>query len=251
LTAQTWDSESYAKNARFVTDLGAPVLALLDPRPGECILDLGCGDGVLTKQIADLGCKVVGIDSSPDFVASARRLGLDIIEKDAANLSFGPQFDAVFSNAALHWMTDAGAVIDGVVRSLRPKGRFVAEMGGHNCIKTIQSALIDELDRRGHDGKAADPWYFPTVEDYAARLAAAEFEVRYIALIPRPTPLPGDVIGWLATFARSFTAVLPPEERAEYLECVRQRVKPHLSDAHGNWTADYVRLRFAAHLTHR
>jgi trans-aconitate methyltransferase len=114
LTPQTWNSDTYAKNARFVTDLGAPVLALLDPKPGERILDLGCGDGVLTKRIADLGCTVVGVDSSPDFVASAKKLGLKIIERNACYLTFSPEFDAVFSNAAPHWMKDAGAVIAGV-----------------------------------------------------------------------------------------------------------------------------------------
>jgi SAM-dependent methyltransferase len=204
--------------------------------------------GVLTKKIAALGCKLVGLDSSADFVASARKLELEVIEKNAYDMDFGPRFDAVFSNAALHWMKHADIVIGNVARALRPKGRFVAEMGGHNCVKTLQSALIEELDRRGHDGEAANPWYFPTVEDYGARLAAAGFDVRYIALIPRPTLLPGDVMGFLVTFAGCFTAVLPQAEREEYLECVRQRVRPQLCDAKGNWTADYVRLRFEAHL---
>jgi SAM-dependent methyltransferase len=247
---QTWNSESYDKNARFVTDLGAPVLALLNPRPGERILDLGCGDGVLTKKIADLGCKVVGIDSSANFVAAARKLDLEIVEKNAYALDFGPIFDAVFSNAALHWMKDADAVIGGVARALRPAGRFVAEFGGHQCVNTIRIALIEELDHRGYDGRAADPWYFPTTEEYSARLVAAGFDVRYIALIPRPTPLPGDIKGWLATFSGCFTAALSSAEREEYLESVGRRIKPHLCDANGNWTADYVRLRFEAHLSH-
>jgi trans-aconitate methyltransferase len=250
MTTQTWDSEGYATNARFVTDLGAPVLALLNPRPGEHILDLGCGDGVLTKKIADVGCRVVGVDSSADFVAAARKLGLEVLEMNVYELDFGPVFDAVFSNAALHWMKDADRVIRTVARSLRSKGRFVAEFGGHQCVKTIQFALIDELDRRGYDGRAADPWYFPTVEDYRARLVGAGFSVAYIALIPRPTPLPGDITGWLTTFSGCFTAVLPAEERAEYLEAVRQRIKPHLCDAQGKWIADYVRLRFEAYLSH-
>jgi trans-aconitate methyltransferase len=250
MTAQTWNSEGYAENARFVTDLGAPVLALLAPRPGEHILDLGCGDGVLTKKIADLGCKVVGVDSSSAFVASAKTLGLEVIEKNASDLDFDRSFDAVFSNAALHWMKDADVVIGRVARALRPKGRFVAEMGGDGCVKTILSALIDELDARGHDGQAANPWYFPTVEDYGARLAAAGFDVRYIERIPRPTPLPGDVMGWLITFSSCFATELPRAEREDYLECVRQRIKPQLRDANGNWTADYVRLRFEAHLRH-
>ncbi len=249
MTAQTWSSEGYAKNARFVTDLGSPVLELLAPRPGEHILDVGCGDGVLTKKIADLGCNVVGIDSSADFVASARKLGLTVVEKSASNMDFDACFDAVFSNAALHWMKDADAVIGRVAGALLPNGRFVAEMGGHGCVKTLVSALIEALDCRGHDGQAANPWYFPTVEDYGGRLAAAGFDVRYIALIPRPTPLPGDVMGWLTTFCGSFTAVLPEVDRAGFLECVRERVKQELCDATGTWTADYVRLRFAAHLT--
>jgi trans-aconitate methyltransferase len=249
VVTQTWNSEQYAQNARFVTDLGAPVLELLAPQPGERILDVGCGDGVLTKKIADLGCEVVGLDASANFVASARKLGLDVVQRSAAEMEFDACFDAVFSNAALHWMKDADAVIQRVARALRPKGRFVAEMGGYNCVKTLQSALIEELDRRGYDGAAANPWYFPTPEDYGKRLETAGFEVRYIVLIPRPTPLPGDVMGWLTTFSSCFTASLPEVDREEYLLSVRDRVKPRLCDAAGKWTADYVRLRFEAHLT--
>jgi SAM-dependent methyltransferase len=248
MSTQTWNSEGYAKNARFVTDLGAPVLELLAARPGEHILDVGCGDGVLTKKIADLGCNVIGVDLSSDFVRSARKLGLTVVEMSASHMDFGPRFDAAFSNAALHWMKDADRVIERIARSLRPGGRFVAEMGGRGCVKTLLTALIEELGRRGFDGHAANPWYFPTAEDYAGRLAAAGFDVRYIALIPRPTPLPGDVLGWLTTFAGCFTAVLPERDRADYLECVRERLKPELCDSTGQWTADYVRLRFAAHL---
>jgi trans-aconitate methyltransferase len=247
-TAQTWNTAGYDQHARFVTDLGMPVLELLAPKPGEHILDVGCGDGVLTQKIAAHGCRVVGLDSSANFVASAAELGFEVIEKSAYEMEFDPVFDAVFSNAALHWMKDADRVIGNVARSLRPKGRFVAEMGGYGCVKTLQSALIEELDRRGHGGQAANPWYFPTPEDYGARLSAAGFDVRYIALIPRPTPLPGDAMGWLVTFCGSFTSVLPPAEREDYLDCVRRRIKPQLCDANGKWTADYVRLRFEAHL---
>jgi trans-aconitate methyltransferase len=249
MTTQTWNSESYARNARFVTDLGAPVLDLLAPRPGEHILDVGCGDGVLTRKIADMGCEVVGLDSSPDFASSARKRGLTIVQESAVKMDFSSRFNAVFSNAALHWMKEADTVIANVARALLPNGRFVAEMGGHGCVKTLLSALIEELDRRGHDGHAANPWYFPTVEDYGGRLAAAGFDVRYIALIPRPTPLPGDIMGWLTTFCGCFTTVLPEADRTDYLECVRERIKPDLCDAAGKWTADYVRLRFAAHLS--
>jgi trans-aconitate methyltransferase len=248
MTTQTWNAKEYAKNARFVSDLGMPVLELLAPRPGEQILDLGCGDGILTKKIADRGCKVLGIDSSANFVASARKLGLDVMEMSVYDMEFGPHFDAAFSNAALHWMKDADGVIRRVARALRPNGRFVAEMGGHGNVGVIHTALVEELNDRGYDGEAANPWYLPTASDYGARLSAGGFKVNYIALIPRPTPLPGDVMGWLTTFAGSFTGVLPAAERAEYLTRVRERIRPQLCDAQGNWTADYVRLRFEAHL---
>jgi trans-aconitate methyltransferase len=248
MTAQTWNAAGYDKNARFVSDLGASVLLLLAPKPNQRILDIGCGDGVLTKKIADAGSTVVGLDSSPDLCRAARSLGLDVVESSASDMQFSQEFDAVFSNAALHWMKDAGRVVSNVARALRSNGRFVAEMGGYNCVKTIQGALIDELKRRGHDGDAANPWYFPTPQQYTAHLEAAGFDVRYIKLIPRPTPLPGDIMGWLTTFSHCFTALLPPAERPDYLESVRARIKPHLCDVEGNWTADYVRLRFEAYL---
>jgi trans-aconitate methyltransferase len=243
---QTWNPDVYARNARFVSELGQPVVELLAPRPAERILDLGCGDGALTRRLADLGCEVIGVDASAAQVAAARALGLDARVADGHALDFHGEFDAVFSNAALHWMRDAPRVLAGVHRALRPGGRFVAECGGDGCVATIHRALVEALDARGHDGRAATPWYFPTADDYGEKLTAAGFAVRYIALIPRPTPLPGDILGWLETFAESFTRVLPAPERAAYLQEVRARVQPALCDAAGAWTADYVRLRFAA-----
>lgn len=243
---QTWDPERYATNARFVADLGQPVVELLAPKRGERILDLGCGDGVLTQRLAELGCEVVGADASPALIAAARGLGLDARVIDGHALDFDGEFDAVFSNAALHWMKDPPRVIAGVHRALRPGGRFVAELGGAGCVETIHRALIEALDRRGVAGAAVSPWYFPTPEAYGALLAAGGFAVTSIALIPRPTPLPGDIAGWLETFAESFTRALPIGDRAAYLDEVRAAVKPRLCDADGRWTADYVRLRFAA-----
>lgn len=245
--AQTWDPDSYAKNARFVADRGAPVVELLAPLRGQRILDLGCGDGVLTRKLAELGCDVIGVDASEALVRRARELGVDARVMDGEALEpFDVAFDAVFSNAALHWMKAADRVLAGVYRALRPGGRFVAEFGGHRCVETLHRALIAALDRRGYDGRAASPWYFPDTEEYGARLVAAGFEIESIQLIPRPTALPGDVMGWLETFAGSFTRVLPDAERQGYLEEVREATRPHLCDATGAWTADYVRLRFAA-----
>jgi trans-aconitate methyltransferase len=245
-TAQTWDPERYARNARFVSDLGAPVVELLGPRPGERILDLGCGDGVLTQQLEQIGCRVIGVDASAQQIAAARARGLEAYVAAGEELTFDDEFDAVFSNAALHWMKDADRVIDGVWRALAPGGRFVAEMGGDGCVATIVAALSDALARRGIDAARVHPWYFPTVADYRARLERRGFVVTSIALIPRPTPLPGDVTGWLETFAESFTGALPEGERAAFLAEVQEALRPKLCNADGRWTADYVRLRFAA-----
>lgn len=246
IAEQTWDPHRYARNARFVSDLTAAVLELLAPKAGERILDLGCGDGVLTAKLAAMGCDVVGVDGSDAQIEAARKLGLDARVMDGEKLTFLGEFDAIFSNAALHWMRDPEAVIRGVWQALRPNGRFVAEFGGHGCVAKIKKALVEALNGRGLDGQAAVPWYFPTVEEYSALLKKARFTIGYIALVPRPTPLPGDVTGWLETFAESFTACLPADERPAYLAEVRDALRPELMNAEGVWIADYVRLRFAA-----
>ena len=244
---QTWDPERYARNARFVADLGAPVLELLAARPGERILDLGCGDGALTIKLVELGCEVVGVDASALQIEAAKKVGLNAHVMNGENLTFENEFDAVFSNAALHWMRNApDKVITGVHRALKPGGRFVAECGGYGCVAKIKSALVAALNRRGIDGEAAIPWYFPTVEDYSARLTKGGFAPTYIALIPRPTPLPGDVTAWLETFAENFTRPLATADRPAFLAEVQESLRPQLCDAEGKWTADYVRLRFSA-----
>jgi SAM-dependent methyltransferase len=245
-STQTWDPERYARNARFVSELGMPVVHLLAPRPGERILDLGCGDGVLAAKLAEIGCKVVGVDASEMQVAAARKLGVEARVISGEALPFRDEFDAVFSNAALHWMLRPEDVIAGVWHALRRGGRFVAEMGGRGCVETIKLALLAALARRGINGESLVPWYFPTIEDYSARLRKAGFVISYIALFPRPTPLPGDVAAWLETFAENFLRALPPSERPVFLQELREELRPKLCDANGHWTADYVRLRFAA-----
>lgn len=245
-TAQTWDPASYARNARFVSDLGSPVVEMLAPKPGERILDLGCGDGVLTKRLADLGCEVTAIDSSVPQIEAARKLGLNAFVISGEDLPYNEEFDAVFSNAVLHWIRRTDVMLAGVYRALKPDGRFVAECGGHGCIRKIRTALVQALNSRGFNGEARIPWYFPTPGDYATRLERAGFRVDTIALIPRPTPLPGDIIDYLETFARNFFQGFSDEARNEYLQEVRAILEPQLRDADGRWVADYVRLRFAA-----
>jgi trans-aconitate methyltransferase len=219
---------------------------LLAPRSDERILDLGCGDGVLTQKLVEVGCEVVAVDSSAPQVEAARKLGLDAHVMSGEALPFAEEFDAVFSNAVLHWIKNADPMIAGVYRSLKPGGRFVAECGGYGCVRKVQTALVEALNRRGTDGEARVPWYFPTPGDYATRLERAGFRVDSIALIPRPTPLPGDIIAWLEVFAQVFLHGLSDAERQEYLQEVRSALEPQLRESSGTWVADYVRLRFAA-----
>jgi trans-aconitate methyltransferase len=243
---QHWDPDRYARNARFVADLGLPVLELLAPQAGERILDLGCGDGPLTERIAELGVQVVGVDASAEQIAAARARGLDARVVNGQALAFDQEFDAVFSNAALHWMLDPDAAIDGVWRALKPGGRFVGEMGGAGNVHFIVTALVAALDRRGLDGRAAICWYFPTPEQYGGKLEARGFRVDSIELIPRMTPLPGEMAGWLETFAENFLARLAEADRPAMIAEVSEALAPDLRDPDGNWSADYVRLRFAA-----
>lgn len=248
MTAQDWNPERYAANARFVSDLGQPVLALLAPQPGERILDLGCGDGALTQKLVEYGCETVGVDASPEFIQAARERGLDARVMDGQQLDFDNEFDAAFSNAAMHWMKRADDVLAGVRRALKARGRFVGEFGGGDNVATIRAALHATLERRGVSAHAVDPWYFPTADEYASKLRAHDFAVHSIELFPRPTPLPGDMVAWLRTFGESFLAALPEPARVDFFEEVREALRPDLCDADGNWSADYVRLRFAAAL---
>jgi SAM-dependent methyltransferase len=244
---QEWDAARYAANARFVAELGMPVVELLAPRAGERILDLGCGDGILAERLQGTGCEVVGVDADPEMVRAARARGVDARLADGADLPFAREFDAVFSNAALHWMrSDPDAVVAGVARALRPGGRFVAELGGHGNVAAITVALLAALARRGVDAAPSIPWYFPAADEYRLRLERHGFEVRRSELIPRPTPLPTGMEAWLETFADPFVRLVGEPDRAEVRAEAAALLRHVLRDSSGRWTADYVRLRFAA-----
>ncbi len=244
--SQSWDPDRYARNAGYVPALGEPTLELLAPEAGERVLDLGCGDGVLTEKIAISGAVVVGIDTSAEQVAAARARGLDVHVADATRLAFDSEFDAVFSNAALHWMQPPDAVVAGVWRGLRPGGRFVAETGGKGNVETVIGALLAALDRRGLDGMTSFPWYFPDEDDCVRLLGDAGFRVLNMDLMSRPTPVPGGLLGWLETFAESFLSLVPRAERPDFVAEVCESLAPRLKDGEGCWFVDYVRLRFAA-----
>jgi len=244
--ATSWDPERYATNARFVAELGAPLLDMLAPRPRELILDLGCGDGALTERIAALDCTVIGIDSSLAQLQAARIRGLQVALMDGQEISFKQSFDAVFTNAALHWMKRPDRVASGVWNILKPGGRFVGEFGGKGNVEKIHSALYAALKKRAIDPAPIDPWYYPSTEEYAQLLTDTGFSISTIELIPRSTQLPGDMRAWLELFGQAFIEAVKESDRSALLDELARSLEPGLLDADGHWFADYVRLRFAA-----
>ena len=233
-----WNAADYARVGAFVPELGAAALHLLDPKPGERILDIGCGDGALTHKIAERGASVVGVDMSGELLAVARAIGLEVRQADAADMDFDSAFDAAFSNAALHWMLDKERVAAAVFRALKPGGRFAGEMGGEGNLAVLREALDAELIARGYPPPLdASNWY-PSVEEFAAVYEAAGFGAIDARLIERPTILAHAVAEWVTTFRAGWLdrAGVPEEERAEIASAVENAV--------GTDTADYVRLRF-------
>lgn len=246
---QRWSASDYAANGRFVQDLAADVLEMLAPCRGERILDLGCGDGRLTAEIKAAGADVLGVDLSDDLLAVARERGLDVEKIDGHELPFDNEFDAVFSNAALHWMRAPELMVAGVAQALKPGGRFVGEFGGHGNVAAIATAMRAVSVERAGDPSRVAPWFFPTPEEYARVLEGAGFTVDAIALVPRPTRLETGMEGWLTTFGRSFFEQFKEAERNEVLDDVIELLRPSLCDSESQWTADHIRLRFSAALT--
>lgn len=244
--ASRWDPRAYAANAAFVPAMGAPVLDLLAPRPGERILDIGCGDGVLTQKIVEAGAEVVGVDASAEMVEAAVARGLDARVQDCQALAFGAEFDAAFSNAALHWMLDKAGVARGAFAALKPGGRFVGEMGGDGNVAAIWRGVHAVLAERGHVVREQDTHWYPTVADFTETYAATGFVDIEARLIPRPTPLPTGVAGWVTTFRSGLMDIdgIPADEQALIAEAVERHVESQLKTADG-WVADYVRLRFS------
>ena len=256
--ASSWCPSDYAANAAFVPALGAAALELLAPRPGELILDLGCGDGALTLAIMASGAEVIGVDASPAMVEAARAKGVNALPGDAQALGqndriprFG-QFDAAFSNAALHWMLDPDAVASGVFALLKPGGRFAGEMGGSGNIATLRAALRAELVERGYQVPAEDPQWYPSVEEFVRLYACAGFTEIQAVLLGRPTPVPSGVAAWVKTFRAGFLDVagVPAAERDAVADAVEARLASALRQPDGSWLADYVRLRFTMRKPH-
>ncbi|OWA37693.1 SAM-dependent methyltransferase [Saccharibacillus sp. O16] len=250
---QKWDAQHYDQKIGYVSQLGVGLIELLAPQPGERILDLGCGTGDLAQQIAQRGAVCAGVDYSSAMIETAKEkypdLSFRIADAEQFRLEEGEErYDAVFSNAALHWMKRPEAVIESVGLALRPGGRFAAEFGGMGNVGAIVGALTNELERIGIDWKTRFPWYFPSVGQYTSLLEQGGFEVHYAELYDRPTPLGSGEDGlnnWLLAFAGSLMEGIEPETQQEIAENCAAALKPKLY-RDGEWIADYRRLRVMA-----
>jgi trans-aconitate 2-methyltransferase len=245
----TWDAELYEARHGFVWQFGEALLDMLHPMPGERILDLGCGPGHLTHRIAACGAQVIGLDASPEMIGLARQNypELQFVLEDAARMQFHDEFDAVFSNAALHWMLDATGVARAVSRAMRMGGRFVAEMGGKGNIRQIESA-VEKVARRYLGPRVPDRrTFFPSVAEYAAVLESSDLEVQLARLFNRPTELEGQkgMENWVRQFKSYCFENLPAAEREHAFSEVIEELRPTLFQE-GKWMADYRRLQIIA-----
>ena len=246
MVEQKWDAEAYAKTARFVSDLGAAAVELLDPKPGETIIDLGCGDGALTKDLAAAGATVIGLDADPDMIAAAQGEGLDARLADAHDFELPELADAVFTNAAMHWMTEPLAVLTQVHAHLKPGGRFVGEFGGHGNIASVVTALRAVAIQWGLGPECLPNWFFPSVDHFHDLLEEAGFVVPEIAIFPRQTYVPAGMEAWLQLMTAKTLGKLPVNERQQFLSDVAALLQPALRTENGEWHIDYVRIQFKA-----
>jgi trans-aconitate methyltransferase len=247
-----WNADLYDTKHAFVWKRGAGLLSLLQPSKGETILDLGCGSGHLTSQIAASGAHVVGVDSSPEMIEEARKNypSLRFVLADARDFDFNELFDAIFSNAALHWVKEADRVIDRVWNALKPRGRFVAEFGGKGNVQKLLAAFYESLEKIGTaSADRSNPWYFPSMAEYTALLEKQGFDVTFASLFDRPTALDdGDrgLRNWISMFGRAYCSGLSEAEQEQFIRQSEKLLRPVLFHD-GSWFVDYRRLRIVAH----
>ena len=233
-----WVAADYASVGGFVAELGGAALDLLDPKAGERILDVGCGEGTLSLKIIDRGAEVVGVDNSPEMIEAARAKGVFAELLDAADMKFEREFDAAFSNAALHWVLEKERAAQAIFNALRLGGRFAGEMGGEGNLAKLREALDEELVIRGYAPPIESSNWYASAQEFADVYEAAGFTQIDARLIDRPTPLDHGIAAWVTTFRKGWLdrAGVPEEERADIGTAVADRI--------GSNVADYVRLRF-------
>ncbi|MEG4227424.1 methyltransferase domain-containing protein [Microcoleus sp. N9_B2] len=259
MSQYSWNTSLYEKNHAFIWQYGESLLELLAPKAGERILDLGCGTGQLTAKIAENGTLVQGIDSSLSMISTAKfnYPHINFVAADARDFQVEEPLDAVFSNAVLHWIKQPDAAINCVEKALKPGGRFVAEFGGKGNVGAIVRALLSVLSEIGcQEPEALNPWYFPSIGEYAGLLEKQGFDVGYAVLFDRPTPLEGGsagMVNWIEMFAGGFLSGLSDDVReaklsrreSQVINSVEERLRSALY-RDGNWIADYRRIRVVA-----
>jgi trans-aconitate 2-methyltransferase len=248
MAEQNWNPALYQQSHAFVFGYGQGLVELLAPKAGEHILDLGCGTGQLTEQIVQSGAHVIGLDASESMIATARQNypHLTFLHADATDFTVPEPCDAVFSNAVLHWVTNAEAAARCIAAALKPGGRFVAEFGGHgnisNITDAIQTVLLAKIGRQVSHG-----WYYPSMGEYATVLESCGLEVQQAWLFDRDTPLAGDagMRNWLTMFAERMLAGLTETEKEEALTEIEMYLRES-NYSNGQWYADYRRIRVVA-----
>jgi trans-aconitate methyltransferase len=237
-STSSWNAADYARVGGFVAELGEAALDLLDPQPGERILDVGCGDGALTRRIMERGARVLGIDNSPEMVEAARAKGVDALLMDVASMPFQVEFDAAFSNATLHWVLEKERAAAAIHTALHSGSRFAGEMGGEGNLQKLREALDEELIIRNYVPPTQAANWYASPDEFAMVYEAAGFEHIDARLIERPTPIEHGIAAWVTTFRRGWL------ERAGVPEAERDEIGTAVADRVGGNVADYVRLRF-------
>lgn len=245
-----WDSQLYNEQHRFVSDYGSDVLQWLAPKTGESILDVGCGTGDLASKIQEAGAIVLGIDASAEMVALAKKEypTIQFEQKDASQLDYNREFDAVFSNATFHWIENQRGLLKGIYKGLKHGGRLVAEFGGKGNVKSIVDAIATAAKELGLEHRViANFWFFPSISHYANLLESTGFETEQIWLFDRPTKLVGEdgMLKWINQFAQHAFVNLNEDEKTAVTEEAIKILKPNYFK-NGEWTADYRRLRIKA-----
>jgi trans-aconitate methyltransferase len=245
MSTNRWNADKYNQHADFVSNLALPVVDLLNPQANEKILDLGCGDGTLAIEIEKFSTKVLAVDLSENMVEKAKEKGIEAYVMSATELTFDNQFDAVFSNAVLHWVKEPETAIKKISAALKAGGRFIAEFGGYGNIKYLTDAMQEVFDKHEEYGKFKLPWYFPKETEYQKLLEENGFMIDSIELIPRPTKI-DDIANWLDIFANGIVLHLTEEQQDSFKQEVRTILKPKIYNEKDGWVADYVRLRLKA-----
>jgi 2-isopropylmalate synthase len=243
--SNNWNTNQYKNHASFVSDMAEDLVEVLNPKKDETILDLGCGDGTLALKIKQKCQNIIAVDLSNEMVEKTKSLGIEAYIMSATNLEFENKFDAVFSNAVLHWVKQSKLAVQNINKVLKQNGRFIAEFGGYKNINTIVQAIQEVFNQNKDYGVFNNPWYFPTTQEYKNILEQNGFEVKSINLTTRPTSV-DDISNWLNIFANGIISHLNKEQKESFLLEVKCILENKLYTKEQGWILDYVRIRVEA-----